>query len=330
MQAVDLKPARSDTLLKLSDLSVVFDLGDSKTLALDNVNMKVRSDGHTIGVVGESGSGKTTLGMSIMDLIEKPGKIESGAVEYKGKNVLNMSESELRKYRWSEVAMVYQSAMNSLNPVKRITDPLVEVLQEHLGLPKGEARIRAAKMLADVGITADRLDAFPHELSGGMRQRVVIALALALSPKLLIADEPTSALDVVVQKQILALLKKEVKKSGLSLVFITHEISLLRDLVQDTAVMYAGEIVEFGPMEKVLYKPLHPYTEMLLETLVTLSTNPSVLDVTRKTKPVSKDLPVNACKYVESCKYAFERCRRERPRLIEVENGRWVACHKYH
>ena len=321
--------ARGDVLLKLQDLSVVYDLGDARAIALDDVSFEVRSGGHTIGVVGESGSGKTTLGMSIMNLIERPGRIERGRVEYKGRNVLEMSDSELRKYRWSEVAMVYQSAMNSLNPVKRITDPIVEVLQEHLRISKFDARQRTAKMLADVGITSDRLDAFPHELSGGMRQRVVIALALALSPKLLIADEPTSALDVVVQKQILALLKREVSKSGLSLVFITHEISLLRDLVQDTAVMYAGEIVEFGPMEKVLYKPLHPYTEMLLDTLVTLSTPPSVLDTARKTRPVLKDSPRDACKYVDSCKYAFDRCRKERPRLTQVETGRWVACHKY-
>lgn len=318
----------NDALLNLADVTVSYEIENFRILALDGVNFRVNSGGHTIGVVGESGSGKTTLGMTIMKLIEPPGNIDKGSVDYRGKNVLTMSESELRKYRWKEVAMIYQSAMNSLNPVKRIYDPLIEVLREHLHESKSDARERARRLLSEVGIDPERFDAYPHELSGGMRQRVVVALALALSPKLLIADEPTSALDVVVQRQILSLLKNEISKNSLSLIFITHEISLLRGLVQDTAVMYRGEIVELGPTDAIFSEPLHPYTEMLLETLVTMKTSKRVLDEPKKQQSMMA-LASNSCKYVVNCKYAFEKCKVERPKLIEVKPGRWVSCHRY-
>jgi len=319
-------------LLDLSDLSVQFEIGKkSSVLALDNVSLDIPSSGYTMGIVGESGSGKTTLGLGILNLIEPPGKITGGRVSFSGNDVLGFSKKQLKNYRWQEVSMVYQSAMNSMNPVKRVSDPIIEVLKVHAHLTTSEARDRAVKLLSQVGIRAERAFDYPHELSGGMRQRVIIALAMALSPKLLIADEPTSALDVVVQQQILELLQREVSQRGLSLLFITHEISLLSGLVENVAVMYAGEIVERGDLDRVLFEPLHPYTEMLLESLLTLDSSKEELAEYSKAK--SKDtiqpVPIAACKYSNRCKYVFDRCRKERPLLQEVEKGRWVACHKF-
>jgi peptide/nickel transport system ATP-binding protein len=322
------------SLLKVTDLSVEYRIEGRKDpiVALDGVSLDLPETGYTLGIVGESGSGKTTLGMSIMRLIERPGRIAGGRVEYKGADVLRMDNEELRRYRWKEVAMVYQSAMNSLNPVKSVSQPLVEVIQNHSRVPAPEARERALQLLSEVGIRKDRADDYPFEFSGGMRQRVVIALALALSPSLLIADEPTSALDVVVQRQILELLRHEMRSKGLSLIFITHDISILSELVQNVAVMYAGEVVELGPHDKVLFDPLHPYTESLLGSLVSLD---SKADIERDDPaPPRRVLTLegageNYCKYVASCRYAFERCVKERPILREAENGRFVACHKY-
>jgi len=318
-------------LLRISDLSVSYFIEGREILALDRVflNLKGSNDGG-LGIVGESGSGKTTLGLSVLNLIELPGKISSGAVEFEGKDVLHMSTKELQNYRWHEVSMVYQSAMNSLNPVKTITDPIVEVLRFHSKLPRREAQQKAVELLSEVGIKPERANSYPHELSGGMRQRVVIALALALTPRIMIADEPTSALDVLTQRQILSLLKKEMKQRGLYLIFITHEISLLNGLVDNVAVMYGGEIAERGPVKKVLSNPKHPYTEMLLGTLLTLESKKEQVSLARATtREVSHAVPPNACKYSGRCKYAFDRCFKERPLLKQVEEGREVACHKF-
>lgn len=319
----------TSTLLEVTNMSVEYKIEDAIIHALDQVSLSVKLNG-TLGVVGESGSGKTTLGMGIMKLIEPPGRISSGQVVCLGKNVLSMSESELRKFRWEEVAMIYQSAMNSLNPVKSISHPIVEVLRYHKKLPKREALEKAIKLLQDVGINQSRAFSYPHEMSGGMRQRVVIALAMALSPKLLIADEPTSALDVVTQKQILTLIKREITQNGRSMIFITHEIALLNGLVEEIAVMYAGEVVERGKLEDVIARPLHPYTEMLLSTILSVDSPKMELAgyaASAKDRAVSKTM--NACRYANRCKYAFDRCSKERPLLKETTNGRLVACHKY-
>jgi len=315
-------------LLKVDDLSVQYKVGHSAKLALDRVSFDIPSAGYSLGLVVESGSGKTTLGMSVMSLIEPPGKIVTGTIQYQAKDVLAMTKSELRRYRWEEVAMVYQSAMNSLSPVKSVSGHLVEVIREHSGASKNEAREQALRLLGQVGIE-DRADGFPHELSGGMRQRVVIAMALVLSPNLLIADEPSSALDVVVQRQILALLKDQIKKRGLSLLFITHEIAILSGLVDHVAVMYQGEIVERGPFAKVLFEPLHPYTEMLLGSILTLDSVREILDTQDHSLELRRPAQGQGCKYANRCKYVFARCRTEDPKLIEVERERFAACHKY-
>ncbi|MGI0079067.1 MAG: ABC transporter ATP-binding protein [Nitrososphaerales archaeon] len=320
--------------MRISELSVEYQgRGNNRVLAVDNASLSVPKVGYTLAVVGESGSGKTTLGMSLMNLIESPGRITHGRIEFAEKNILDMDDSELRRFRWREVSMIHQSAMNSLNPVETISGHIVEVLREHTDATKSEAKEKASNLLGKVGIKEERIDDFPHEFSGGMRQRVVIAMALALSPKLLIADEPTSALDVVVQKQILALLQRQVKERNLSLLFITHEIALLKGLVEEVAVMFRGEIVEKGPTSKVLFGPLHPYTEMLLGSLLTLDSGRQAVRGKRITREETEESGLgegdNYCKYAGRCKYVFDRCRRERPVLTEVETGRWVACHKY-
>src|SRR5579863_8723074 len=249
--------------LSINDLKVEYQLEDVTIRALNGVSLGMPLEKHSTGVVGESGSGKTTLGMSIMNVVEPPGQITGGSIQYDGQDILKLTQTQLRKYRWEKVAMVYQSAMNALNPVKTVRDPIVEVLREHdRRMQKRQAIEIATKLLGEVGIKEERTKDYPHEFSGGMRQRVVIAMALALSPKLLIADEPTSALDVVVQRQILALIKKEVVEKKLSLLFITHEIALLNGLVETVAVMFAGEVVEMGPTKLTLFEPLHPYTQM--------------------------------------------------------------------
>jgi peptide/nickel transport system ATP-binding protein len=321
------------SLLHVSNLAVSYRGKDFLIPALDGVSLDIPHQGYTLGLVGESGSGKTTLGSSILNLLEPPAELVSGQIDYSGKNVLEMTRKDLRLYRWKEVSMVYQSAMNSLNPVNRVLEPIVEVLKIHLHQSNAEAHERAVKLLSEVGIKQEHMDSFPHQLSGGMRQRVVIALALALSPKLLIADEPTSALDAVVQKQILSLLKREISGRQLSMIFITHEISILADLVEAVGVMYRGEIVEIGPQDKVINQPLHPYTEMLLKSLLTLDSSYKNLSTNiwsgNKGAAAQEKLRPNSCKYVNRCKYAFDRCQIERPLLREVEKGRWAACHKY-
>ncbi len=282
-----------------------------------------------IGIVGESGSGKTTLGLSILGMIEAPGKVTNGSIEYMGKDILAFDDNELRKYRWKQVSMVHQSAMNSLKPVKPIIDPIVEVLRYHARMPKDEARKRANGLLSEVGIKPERAFSYPHELSGGMKQRVSIALALALSPRILIADEPTSALDVLTQLQILALIKKEIRERGLYLIFITHEISLLSGLVDNIAVMNAGDIVELGRVEDVLSNPQHPYTEMLIGTLLTFHSKHSVSLSRAGARDIPTSIPSKGCRYSNRCKYAFERCMTEEPLLKMTKEGREVACHKY-
>ena len=316
------------SLLKISDLTVLYQSKARSDLALNGASLDIPIGKYTLGVVGESGSGKTTLGLSILNLIEAPGRISRGKVEYLGRNVLEMHPKEIREYRWREISMVFQSAMNSLNPVKRVSSHLEEVLSKHTHNSRSQNREIALRLLEEVGIDPSRADAYPHTFSGGMKQRVVIAMALVLSPKVLIADEPTSALDVVTQQQILGLLKNEVQEKGLSMIFITHEIALLNGIVKNVAVMFAGEIVEIGSVEKILFEPLHPYTQMLIESLLTLDRASSEL----KRVPEAADtrlLPQQGCKYVNRCIYSFEKCHSVSPELLNVGSERKVRCHKY-
>lgn len=318
------------SLFSVSDLTVSYRIQNRQIIPLQNVSIDIPSRSFAVGVVGESGSGKTTLALSMMNLIRPPGRIESGTVAYNGNNVLTMSKTELRKFRWTEVSMVFQSAMNALNPVKRIRDPIVEVLRQHTDISKPEARQRALELLSDVGITADRAGDYPHQMSGGMKQRVAIALAVALSPKLLIADEPTSALDVVLQRQILDLIKRQVVEKHSALVFVTHEITILHHLVEQVVVMYRGEIVEIGPTEDILFESFHPYTQRLISSIPKMDMRQNALDFeVKEDNDGSFVIPIEGCRYRHICVYAFERCKLERPVLRQIQKGRWVSCHKY-
>jgi peptide/nickel transport system ATP-binding protein len=302
---------QTSPLLKLSQLSVGYGTPRNRVVAVDDLTLEIPTVGFTLGLVGESGSGKTTVGLSILRTIEPPGGILSGRIEYENEDVLSMSDDRLREYRWKQVAMVFQSAMNSLSPVKKVSDHIVQVIREHTRSSKRDAREKALGLLEDVGIEAERADGYPHEFSGGMRQRVVVAMALALSPKLLIADEPTSALDVVVQRQILSMLKKTVTKSRLSLIFITHELAILRNLVDNIAVMRRGRIVELGPTEKILFEPMHPYTQMLVNSVLPL-------DLEREN---IRELSAT----IRQKRTALTGIRNVRVPLREVDRGRWVA-----
>jgi peptide/nickel transport system ATP-binding protein len=308
---MDRQETQASPLLKLSGLSVKYGATGDGIVAVDDLDLEIPTIGYTLGLVGESGSGKTTVGLSILNVIEPPGQILSGRIEYSNEDVLGMDQGRLNHYRWEQVAMVFQSAMNSLSPVKKVSDHIAQVITEHTDSSKREAKDRAVRLLEDVGIEADRADDYPHEFSGGMRQRVAIAMALALSPNLLIADEPTSALDVVVQRQILSMLKRTVSKNRLSMIFITHELAILRHLVDNIAVMRHGRIVEMGPTEKVLFEPIHPYTQMLVHSVLPLGLErESVRNLSVKTRQKRSELISMGNAKVP---------------LRETERGRWVA-----
>jgi peptide/nickel transport system ATP-binding protein len=314
-------------LLNVSDLTLEYpSLGFSR-IATDSVNLRIPGPGFKMGIVGESGSGKSSLALSILKL--SAARLVSGEIRYGGKNIYDMDQKELRNYRWAEVSMIFQSAMNSLNPVKRVSDHITEVIMQHSDASKSEARNKTIELLSRMQIKEDRIDDYPHQFSGGMIQRVFIAMALALSPKVLIADEPTSALDVVVQKKILKLIRKEISDNSISLLFITHEIALLNGLVDEVAVMFAGEFVELGHLTNVFSHPLHPYTEMLMSSLLTLDTEYHKARTTQNSITSKKVWTKNQCKYAFTCPYVFERCKVEKPQLREIEKGWWVACHKY-
>jgi peptide/nickel transport system ATP-binding protein len=315
-------------ILKVEHLKTYYESVRGTVKAVDDVSFTLHK-GETIGLVGESGCGKSTLGLSIMRLIKPPGRIVEGRIVYDGKiDLTKIDYEELRKIRWKEIAMVFQGAMNVLNPVHKIVDQMVEAIIFHENTTKSEAVERAAKMLQLVGVPIDRMKRYPFELSGGMRQRVVIAMALLCNPKIVIADEPTTALDVVTQRNILNLLVELKRKLGLSIIFITHDISILPSISDRIMVMYAGEIVEIGDLREVMNNPLHPYTRGLLNSILLPLEPPKPFSFLPGEPP---DLinPPSGCKFHPRCPYAFGKCSLERPQLHEEKPGHAVACHLY-
>lgn len=260
----------SAPLLEVQDLSVEY-VTDARTVrAVDRVTFSVE-EGEVFGLAGESGCGKSTIANAILRLLRDPAVIAGGSIRFRGTDVLQLSAEELRRFRWRQVAMVFQSAMNSLNPVMTIGDQIADIYTAHEGIPKKQALRRAAGLLDLVGIPHDRLRSYPHQLSGGMRQRVVIAMATALRPPLLIMDEPTTALDVVVQQEIMAQIKDLQRELGFAVLFITHDMSLMVELSDRMAVMYAGRFVETAPADMVFEKPSHPYTRALMNAFPPMS-----------------------------------------------------------
>ena len=320
----------ADNLLEVRDLVTAFHTDEGVVRAVDGVSFELR-DGGTLGIVGESGCGKSVTSLSIMRLIPMPpGKIERGEIVFEGKDLLKISEREMRSLRGNQISMIFQEPMSSLNPVYTVGHQIVEAVRLHQKLDKKKARARAIEMLKLVGIPAaeERIDAYPHQMSGGMRQRVMIAMALSCEPKLLIADEPTTALDVTIQAQILDLLKKLQAEMGMSIVLITHDLGVVAEFVEEIIVMYAGKIVERAKTEELFASPKHPYTRGLLASVPSLEGNagkarlPTIPGVV----PDLRDLPVG-CRFQDRCPDVVPMCREKEPPLVPLEGGRLVACY---
>ena len=319
----------SEFLLEVKDLSIIYATEDGVVQALTNANLTLRQ-GETLGLVGETGAGKTTLARGIMRLIpDPPGKIVSGEILFEEKDLLRLSIKEMRKYRGSQISMIFQDPMTSLNPVMTVGDQIREVIvTHHPEMSRQDARKHAEDMLEMVGITATRYNDYPHQFSGGMKQRVVIAIALAGEPRLLIADEPTTALDVTIQAQVLEMIHALKRKSNTAMLLITHDLGVVAQNCDSVAIIYAGEIVEYGTLRQVYKNVLHPYTEGLFGSVPSLESNARRLAAIDGMMPDPTDLP-KGCKFVDRCKYATDRCRGEVPRLMEMADGHKVRCFRH-
>jgi len=319
----------AEPLLEVKDLKVSFRTEDGLVRAVDGISFSV-DEGEVVGIVGESGSGKSVTMMSVMRLINDPNAIYQGEILFKGRNLMGVSQDAMREVRGEEIAMIFQDPMTSLNPVYTVGWQIEEQLNEHNDLNKGQARQRAIALLTQVGIPKpeQRIDDYPHQFSGGMRQRVMIALALSCNPDLLIADEPTTALDVTIQAQILELVKSLKREFGSAVVLITHDLGVVADIADRILVMYAGRIVEEGNKEQIFYDPQHPYTWGLLGSIARLD-RPKARRLTAIAgQPPSLINRPKGCSFRPRCPQAFDRCRSEDPKLTaKVGDGHLDACH---
>ncbi|RLG76841.1 MAG: ABC transporter ATP-binding protein [Thermoprotei archaeon] len=315
-------------LLEVKDLRVYYYTLKGVVKAVDKISFSVEK-GETLGLAGESGCGKSTLGFSLLRLVPPPGRIVEGKILFENMDVTSLPEDRLRReYRWKRVSMIFQGAMNALNPVKTIGDQIAEAILVHEeNVTKKEALERAAELLKMVGIDPRRIKSYPHELSGGMKQRVIIAMALALNPPLVIADEPTTALDVVVQAQIMNLLKRLKKQYNMSMILISHDLALIAEIADRVAVMYAGKIVELGTAEQIYNSPKHPYTQGLISSVPRLR-GPKKLEWIPGQPPDLRN-PPPGCRFAPRCPYATDRCRRGEPPVIEIEPQHYVGCWLY-
>jgi len=309
-------------LLSVRDLSTSF----GSATVVDKVSFDLNA-GDVLGIVGESGSGKSVTALSIMRLISHPGRISSGSVTFDGEDLLAKSEAEMRKIRGARISMIFQEPMTSLNPVFTIGDQIMETLRQHQGLDRAAARRRAIDLLKLVEIPSAerRVDEYPHQMSGGMRQRVMIAIALACEPQLLIADEPTTALDVTIQAQILDLLRGLQREMGMAVVLITHDLGVVAEFVQRVIVMYAGRVAEHGPVGSLFYNAKHPYTEGLLASVPQLDHVVDRLPAIEGSIPSPHEFP-SGCRFHPRCLYAKEPCAIIQPKLIELEPTHLAAC----
>lgn len=312
-------------LLDIEDLKTYFYTLDGIVKAVDGVSFKVER-GEAFGLAGESGSGKTTAALSIMRLIKPPGKILNGKIIFDGENLLEKTPSEIDDIRWKRISMIFQGAMNALNPVYKIGDQISEAIVHHERAAKVKAIERAVELLRMVGIDDSRVDNYPHEFSGGMKQRAMIAMALALNPDLVIADEPTTALDVIIQRQIIDLINNLRKDLNLSLILITHDLSVIMELCERVGIFYAGKLVEVTHTNTLLNNPLHPYSRGLMQAFPTIDGAKERLRAIGGTPPSLID-PPPGCRFHPRCPYAFTTCENKEPELLEVGSGHSVACH---
>ncbi len=320
-----------DPLLKVTNLQIEFDTEAGVVRAVDGVSFEV-APGETLGIVGESGCGKTVTSLSLLGLIpQPPGRIAGGSIAFQGRDLTQLNERQMRSVRGSEISMIFQEPMTALNPVFTVASQMVDVLRRHTSLTRKQARTEAAEMLGRVGIPLPekRLDEYPHELSGGMRQRVMIAMALSCGPKLLIADEPTTALDVTTQAQVLEQIVKLQDEFGMAMILITHDLGVVAETCQRAAVMYCGKVVEHGTVEQLFDHPRHPYTVGLLASIPRIrATKLDELPVIRGVVPDLRDLPVG-CRFAARCDKADELCGQQQPALSSGtdERATQVACH---
>ena len=312
-------------LLKVENLKMYYHTSSGEVKAINDISFNINTS-ETLGIVGESGCGKTSLGTSLLGMPSIPGKYESGKIIIDGENIIDLKEEYIRKnIRWVKISMVFQGAMNSLTPVYTIGKQMLETLNRHIEMDKTEALKLIEEYLGYVGLHSNIANRYPHELSGGMKQRAVIASALFLKPKLVILDEPTTALDVIVQAQIINLLKKLKKEFDLSFIFITHDLSLEAEIADRVCVMYGGKIMELADNKDIYQKPLHPYTKRLLAATPRLNKSVGKLDFIEGVPP---DLlnPPTGCLFYERCKERIEKCKEEEPEIKEISKGHYCAC----
>ena len=318
-----------ETKLQVRDLRISFRTSNGKVQAVRGIDFDL-AKGETLAIVGESGSGKSVTAMTIMGLISMPpGKIEGGDVRYRGRSILEMTEEEMQHIRGNDIAMIFQDPMTSLNPTQRIGKQIEEAVRVHETVSEQEARQRAISMLEKVGVPGpeERMLQYPHEFSGGMRQRVMIAMGLACDPQLLIADEPTTALDVTIQAQILELIKQIQQEKGISVLLITHDLGVVANMADKVAVMYAGKIVETGTCRQVMKMPMHPYTKALLAAKPTTDQTKGEKLVCIEGMPPSLLNPPKGCAFADRCSYCTEKCRNEQPKEKVIEGQHKASCH---
>ena len=316
----------SDTLLDIKNLNIVYSTSDGVVYALNDANLQIKR-GEALGLVGETGAGKTTLARGIMRLIPNPpGKILSGEILYEGKDLLKLSEKEMRQMRGRQISMIFQDPMTSLNPVMTVGEQILEVIRNHHPeFSRQEAKKQAGDMLEMVGITAGRYDDYPHQFSGGMKQRVIIAIALACNPQLLIADEPTTALDVTIQAQVLEMMRDLKEKYGTAMILITHDLGVVAEVCNNVAIMYAGQIVESGTLDDIYSDPQHPYTIGLFRSIPDLTSKQRRLEIIPGIMPDPSNLP-KGCNFCTRCQYATERCKQEKPPVAQLSKSHAVLC----
>ena len=314
-----------EELLNIEDLSIYYITEAGETKAVNNLNLKL-GKGETLGFVGETGAGKTTTALGIMRLVPNPpGKIVSGKISFDGEDILSKTEKEMQEIRGNKISMIFQDPMTSLNPVMTVGEQIGEVLALHQNLKKEELKEKTAQMLETVGIKRERVNDYPHQFSGGMKQRVVIAMALACNPMLIIADEPTTALDVTIQAQVLELMIELQNKYNTSMIMITHDLGIVAEICDHVAIMYAGSVIEYGTVEKLYTDPKHPYTKGLFASIPTLDADEESLHVIKGAPPNPVDLP-KGCKFHPRCEFATERCKCEVPKMIDLDASHCVSC----
>ena len=312
-------------LLEIKDLHIHYVTDRETFKAVNGIDLTL-DEGETLGLVGETGAGKTTTALGILNLIPNPpGKITGGEILYKGENIIDMSESSLRKLRGNEISMIFQDPMTALNPVMRVGDQIAEAISLHMECSRSEAKQRGLDMLKMVGIGPERSTDYPHQLSGGMKQRVVIAMALACNPSLLIADEPTTALDVTIQAQVLEMINELKTRLGTSVLLITHDLGIIAECCQKVAVMYAGEIVEFGTLPHIFKNTAHPYTVGLFHSIPSLTRKEKRLHPSDGLMPDPAALPEGCC-FSPRCPYADETCKTCHPNITDIGDGHLVRC----